>query len=437
MVTCRHCETANGLDARFCKNCGAEIEKDRIDEARAEVDRLVSEGFRLFQEGRVEEARLVAEKTTEDDPTSINALTLMGMCLEREGDLVEALKCYERIAERNPDSALDKIKVTQLRNKITAVAVGEEQSARKRAYIGAAAAFVLVAGLGAAVAGIAGLSRSGGDPVARVGTPAQIETAGPAAFPGSAATDPPNQTAPPAEAPAETGPGRADGPQPGPDDVAPLGQAVQVPRPNTVRPMGNIRPLPAPTGPIPPMIPPAPTGWGTIQTSPMGGQESPPSNPVAGQPAPRPADDVDPVIVGPGTVASGSNRPTAPAQDDGLIEINVRRGERPLGGSQPIPDPDRAESYLRSARQSFLLGEFDRAARSYEQALRAGADPATVNQRLGQVYANMNRREDAIRAYERAISSFEASLRSGTGDRARIESSLEAARQAVRNLRGQ
>lgn len=437
MVTCTQCETANGLDARFCKNCGAEIEKDRLDEAKAEVDRLVSEGFRLFQEGRVEEARLVAEKTTEDDPTSTNALTLMGMCLERDGDLVEALKCYERIAEMNPDSALDKIKVTQLRNKITAVALGEEKSARKRAFLGAAAAFILVAGLGAAVAGIAGLSRSGGDSVAQAGAPTQIETAGPAAFPSAAPTNQESQPAAPPEAPAEAAPGQPTGPQPGPDDVPPLGQAAQAPRPNTIRPMGNIRPLPAPTGQIPPMIPPAPTGWGSIQTSPIGGQEAPAPNTFAGQPSPRPSDDVDPVITGPGTVASGPSRPTTPAQDDGLIEINVRRRERPLGGSEPIPDPDRAETHLRAARQSFLLGEFDRAARSYEQALRAGADPASVNQRLGQVYANMNRREDAIRAYERAISAFEASLRSGTGDRARIEASLEAARQAVRNLRGQ
>lgn len=434
MVTCKQCETANGLDARFCKSCGAELEKERVDEARAEVDRLVSEGFRLFQEGRVEEARLVAEKTTEDDPTSTNALTLMGMCLERDGNLVEALRCYERIAEMNPDSALDKIKVTQLRNKIATMALGDERAAKRRAWVGAAAAFLLVAGLGAAVAGIAGLSRSGGDAVVRGEMPPRVDSVAPGAFPEAPSASPAPSTS--ADAAADEPAAQASAPQLGPDDVAPLGQAAQPPRNNGIRPTGNIRPLPAPTGQIPPMIPPPPTGWGSVQTSPIGGQEAAVATPFTGQPA-RPSEDVDPVMTGPGSAAPIPSRPEAPAQDDGLIEINVRRGERPQGGSEALPDPDRAETYLRAARQSFLLGEFERAARNYEQALRAGADPGSVNQRLGQVYANMNRRDDAIRAYERAIRSLEANLRNGVGDRARTEASLEAARQAVRNLRGQ
>ena len=120
MVRCPDCETPNSVDSKFCRFCGAPLpEEERID-AQMKLNELIAEGNKLFNDGRTDEALLIAESAISSSPNDTRALSLKGMCLERAGDLADALELYERVVELNPDSALDKIKVTHVRNRLAA-----------------------------------------------------------------------------------------------------------------------------------------------------------------------------------------------------------------------------------------------------------------------------------------------------------------------------
>lgn len=115
MVECNSCNRMNTLDSVFCRGCGQPLDERRIAEARSEVERATSEGYSQFNNGNIDQAMRVATSCLEWDASSTAAISLMGMCHERNRNLAEALKCYEKVLELNPSSALDKIKVDQLR----------------------------------------------------------------------------------------------------------------------------------------------------------------------------------------------------------------------------------------------------------------------------------------------------------------------------------
>jgi tetratricopeptide (TPR) repeat protein len=127
-----------------------------------------------------------------------------------------------------------------------------------------------------------------------------------------------------------------------------------------------------------------------------------------------------------------------------VIDIRVSPGQGSTGTAPPTsetpPTPEeiraRVSTLVSVAQDHFLKGEFDLAASAYEQALRAGASPGSTNQRLGQCYTKLGRKQDAIQAYERAVAAYRAQKASGTGDAELLENSAAVCEQAIKVLRG-
>lgn len=416
MVACKKCLTENSLDSLFCRHCGEAIAGDERLEAKQKHEQLISEGYRIFNEGRTAEALLVAESTLAEDSRSTSALSLKGMCHERVGELAEALAAYERVVELNPDSALDKIKVTHLRQSISGKTLAEPVSApRGKALLGAAAAVVLVVAVGVAIAS------NGSTPTRVAMTTVDPLTGTTDTFAGSELQQPAGNQAAGQETQAVTQPK----PQPSPSQQPSSGGTV-VPPPASGYRYGGTRPSVLPQvggselegaiGPRPVTLAPPKNIQLTPEPS-RGAEEGP-----------------DPKVGGPVT-GNGIDVSAKPVEEQPIIEIKVSnpRPNTP-GGSTPISDDNGAEALLKTANQQFLLGRFSQAASTYESALRAGASSGSTNQRIAQSYANLGNRDAAAAAYKRAISSYEASLSRGESPRTR--SALESCRQALKVLGG-
>ncbi len=418
MVVCKACDTPNSVDSRFCKGCGAIISDEALQEARSKLEELVAEGFKSFGAGQSDEARLIAESALASDPSCISAMSLRAMCFERDGKIAEALDLYEKILEAKPDSALDRIKVTHLRQALAGSLLEHAPADKRTAWLGAIAATVLVAAIGVAAAGF----MSGPDaraaantaPSGSGGLTPSLDRYGallPETSPNSGASSS-RQT--------ESGQQPNGGRQQQPADSP---RAIQPDRP-AIRPNGSLGPIPATTGTSPLF----PSITGEIGIRPEGGA-APNAGTQAGPPAPAktkleesPDPDVEP--------------PPGKASETGVINIKVSKPPENRGGTVEVPDGKEAESLTRAARQQFQLGKYANAAKLYEQALKAGADPGYSNQRLGFCYERLGNSESAKTAYGRAISAFEAALRSGAGNKDSLESALESCRAAQRRLQG-
>lgn len=408
MIACKHCETENSLDSTFCKSCGLEIPSEDREAIRGELQKLVTEGYALLGQNRTEEAALVAQKVLEDLPNSADALSLLGMCHERNDDLLAALQCYERVVELNPDSALDKIKVQSLRNALARHLKEDKKPNRTIALIGAAAAVIVVASIGGIIATL--VARPADATVAKLDQPVMDTGAPFAAPPGTKtnATTTPTTGNPPA----------------GQNDVPPIQSPVQNPisvpplgRPGTtLPPVGDIGtrrdPGEAPVNPLP----------GGIEVVPSGGGTPPRTNPDDPQPE--------------GGTTTSATTPQPKEDPNKGIEITIHKGQqRPVGGSEPIQDNPTGglAGLMKSAQEQYLLGQYAKAASTYEAALRAGGDAGRVNQRIGQCYERLGKTAEAIAAYSRAEAALDAAVKSG---RTSAKATLDAVRSALRNLRG-
>lgn len=425
MIVCSQCQTSNSVDSKFCKSCGGAIAEVVQQEAHAKFDELLSGGHGLLNEGRAEEALMVAEKALEEQPDSLAATSLRAMALERAGKLPEALAAYERVCELNPDSALDKIKVQHLRQSLVLVVQEDAPAARRRAMVGAVAAILLVVSAGAAVAL---LNQNGtGKPTASHST--KSDTLPISSFAegnlNAASTNPqptgstnPNVNLQPGDVPAvQDGQIQTQNPQ---NPALTPNSGGTLPRPQNwdgrQLPLAggpDYRPV-QPTGPIGQNPPP------NVQLQPDG----------TGRQDPDPRVDPDPQT---------SNRTPEKPADQGTIEIKVRDPKKPtMGGSEPIDggSANEATALMRTANQQFQLGQYDRSVRTYEAAVRAGADGATAYQRIGQANSNLGKKSEAISAYRRAIGILESAVASGRGNKARNEKALDTCRQAIKVLGG-
>ena len=422
MVSCKQCSTQNSMDSHFCKGCGGALAAEDLSNAQQKVHDLVADGYRIFNEGRTDEARLIAETTLQDEPNSSSALSLRGMCHERAGELALALECFEKVVELNPDSPLDKIKVTHLRQAITGKSLAEVPHRRGTAFATAAAAVVFVVAVGVAIA----TGGSTDDRVASKGETAVKSAFDTAAFSKQDLAPPqqqPEATNTQANNPAEQQPPVTNN-QPAPNTNTPP-PVVNRGGPSWMTPLGN-----GSNGGTLPSV-----GSGDLQ-GPIGSRPVQPNitiTPIG--PKNDQKDDPDPVMganagppIGPDTSGTKS------ADDPGIIEIKVSKPKQPIGGSQVV-EGNGAEALLKTANQQFLLGRHSQAAGTFEAALRAGAPSGSTNQRLGQCYANIGNKEMAATCYKRAISAYEASIARG-GDTSRLQSALDSCKQALKVLGG-
>lgn len=421
MVSCSKCSTPNSVDSLFCKHCGAEIATEVRSEAQQKLQDLVSEGYRIFNEGRTDEARLVAESVLAEEPSSASAISLKGMCHERQSELALALECYERVVELNPDSALDKIKVTHLRQALAGKVLATPEPRRGRAIFGALAATGLVVAIGAAIAAFS-----------------QPKNA--IAQNREATGNLDSQTLPFSPAPAGL-----PSPKPNADTAAaettraPAGDNIAATPPRTPS-AGSTIPSWGRDNSI--RLPRVEDGIGSSDQRPLA--VAPPIGPATVVRDPDPvmeAGDVDPVVEGSrgsglSRVASGGDPTPKSTERPSIIDIRLTQPAGSGNAGEPGANANGVEALLKTANQQFLLGRFPQAANTYEAALRAGANPGQVNQRLGQVYANLKRDSDAANAYRRAIASYEGALRNGSGNADSLRSAIESCKAALKNLGG-
>ncbi len=416
MIVCKHCSTKNELESKFCKSCGLELSDEDRDRARAEVDKLVADGYALLGQSRTEEAALVAEKVLEGAPDFAEALSLLGMCHERNHDVLAALSCYERVVELRPDSALDKIKVQQLRNTLTREVQETKKPNRALAFAGAAAAVILVGSIGGIVATF--VARPASASVVQTEQPQNTETAG-APFSSRELNVPKTkEQAPPSGG---TGPTTTVPPVTNDGGVPDGGSRIRIP-----------------SGPGPGVLPDASRQGGTTQIGGIDPGTQPFKPPVpeegvttvpTGGVKPPTGDDPQP------DQGPGGTQKVEPEDPMKGIEIKVHKSS-PIGnsGSQDASHTEGGlTTLLKAAREQFMLGKWASAASMYERALRAGGDPGSVNQRLGQCYSKMGKNSEAIAAYSRAESALQSAV---NGGRSSSKSALEAVRQALQNLRG-
>ena len=414
MIKCQACEAQNSLDSKFCKGCGIALPDAEIVAAHHALEAMLTEGNRLFQEKRTEEALMIAESAVEQDPSSVSALTLKGMCHERFNQVPEALECFEQVSALKPDSTLDKIKVTQLRKLLAAGPLTEKPLRRKEALYMAGSAGLLVIASGVIVAAIVSSRNQQADLMAsntKTGLPNDQAvpfdpTKGAVDNGGTGNPQPVNTT--------------SSGAQQSPTDVQ---------NPNVNRTgasgqgNGGTAPLPwVNDGGNSPLRPPV--GNGLVLRG-----DPPPVTPT-NQP---PIKEIDP---------TPTNNPPSqppkeePKQDTGIVQITVNKPGDAVKGGGTTRNSNGAQSLLKSANSEYQLQHYDRAAAMYERAVMLGADPGRTNQKIGRCYEYLGKKAEALAAYDKAISSLESSVGSGAGDTEGLKAALDATKQMAKTLRG-
>lgn len=421
MVSCKQCNSLNSLDSAFCKKCGATLDAIDIAAANDKLVAMIADGNRLFADGRTDDALMVAETAISSNPSSAAGISLKGMCLERKGLIAEALICFERVVELEPDSTLDKLKVNDLKNMLVVEKFEvNRRPDRRLAVMGAVAATVLVIAGGAIFAKATANPTSEdpklvamNEPTNQVRTFDELMPKQPVVNQNQA---PVQQTNPNIQQPQTNPNAQLDGntanrPEREPINIRPYG-GRSIPRPEEG--------LEGPVGPVKVEF-----EGGQLPSANQNSNQTPTPN---NQQTKGPDDDPE-VLKTPAN--TGQTEPTKPANDPGIIEIEVSKGNsgrtNGSGSKEPVINGNGRQALMATARSQMQSGNYSAAANTYERALRAGADAGSTNQRLGQCYTQMGRSNDAVAAYTRAASAFE---KSGNTQGA------EACRQAIKVLGG-
>ena len=134
---CHECGTANTVDSKYCKECGAKINDGYrtmmlsvqdlpVGQGEAELDkltRLLDMAFWHNEAGNRDAAITASEAALAINPNSTTAHSLLGTLYEKRGDDARAIEHFEAVLALNPDSAADAAKLDQLRRGVHVKAV--------------------------------------------------------------------------------------------------------------------------------------------------------------------------------------------------------------------------------------------------------------------------------------------------------------------------
>lgn len=467
MVECRNCQRNNTVDSTYCRGCGHPLDESDVQAAREQIEKAISEGYSQFNNGFTDAALRVATTCLEWDRFSSSALSLLGMCHERNGNLAEALKCYEKVLEQNPGSALDKIKVDQLREAISGKSSRgfSIENPRKVAMIAAAAAmsFVVLGAVGSLLLRpkpVAAVAKNDLKPIEEGGAKSIGEL-------NNGSTPPPAGSA---AANGANGANSVNGANPNAANTQQPAADPNATNPNSDNPVQS-QPVPGSQNNVPTQ------SEGDAQQNRQDLTKAKPRDDEdTNQDPPRTKIPSNPRPVVPTLVAEpdpapttriGTNTPTNPApqqqqgggskndpdptpspvsgqssgkSQDGVIEITVSKGSGPkkaIGGSEEAVSSRAQVQFLtKTATESFAAGNYSRAVKEYEAIVKAGGDSAKVRYRLGQCYENLGRKQEAIRSYNKAGEYYERQLKTAGGKDERLQNLVELCRSQAKLLGG-
>jgi hypothetical protein len=115
MLICPECDKRNPKESKYCGACGASLEGYLLQSIDPKNSVLIADGYQLLHQKRVEEAFMLAQVCLKADPYYKHAWSLLGDCHQVQGRLVDALTCYEKAADLDPDGHLDRLKIRFLR----------------------------------------------------------------------------------------------------------------------------------------------------------------------------------------------------------------------------------------------------------------------------------------------------------------------------------
>jgi tetratricopeptide (TPR) repeat protein len=412
LLVCAECAAKNTIDGAFCRQCGVPLPEEMREKMRAESEKLLIDGRQLLNDGRTDEAGLIADSVLEVDPGNASALALRGDIFERDGLFAEALETYERVMEVRPDNAMDRIRVAHLSKLVAAEEIAVVAPAsNRRGILLVAAAGVLLASVGAALY-LAGNTTQNGLPddllvKNEVATGFNnLDATMVPITPNGVDTSGTSQTQNPITGPVDANNGQGNAsyttsnPSPGyprtmqgaPTDsgMAPFQPSVKLNPWQNPTGVGGTRPDP-----------------GTTQTS------------TTEQPVPGPVDtDSEP-----------------PEEDPGVVEIRVKPGSENSNTAASNGGAMSVEQLIQKARNLYIQENYAGAAEAYEAAIRAGAGTGATYQRLAQCYEKMNRKSDAIRNYRSAVRAFDSQISRGNGSDS-VRAAKESCERAISSLGG-
>ena len=421
MISCKDCATLNSLDSAFCKKCGKPLAKEEAIDARETLDKQLDHAFELFHHGRTDEAWLNLETCLISDPENLRAISLKGMILERRHLIHEAIACYETIVEKDPNAALERMKLQTLRGQLDTEKYRSQPMDRRTALMIAVCAGLLVFSIVAAIA--YGSSR-------RETAVAQNDGVKPSYTIDSFTSQDREQAAKQAAQQQSQTSGQDDSSNANATDQSDPSQQVDTSHKVSAAPTGSALPDPTKTDaasdakPVNPFanasIKPIDTQTDQTQNATNNANIGAPTNTT-------PNTDPDPSTVTPAD--------TKPADPPPVVDIKLSN-DPGLSEADMAIDKNGIEALVRTARGQYQVGNYQAAAATYEKALSAGADPAMTNQRLAQCYERLGQTSEAKDAYGRAINAIQNQINGGKGNKDRLLAELNSSQQALKNLQG-
>jgi len=136
-VHCHDCNTANSVDSKYCKECGAKMNEGyrtmmlsvqdlptgQDEEALGRLTRLLDMAFWHNEAGNIAAAITASEAALAINPNSTTAHSLLGSLYEKNDDDAHAIEHFEAVLALNPNSAADASKLEQLRRGVHVKAV--------------------------------------------------------------------------------------------------------------------------------------------------------------------------------------------------------------------------------------------------------------------------------------------------------------------------
>lgn len=369
---CSRCGTNNVKTSKFCRECGKRLDlgipKDSPEDAAGglppdatKVQELLFQAFQNYESDNLDETVKLCYEGLRLDSLSTSGHSLLAMALEKKGDVVGAIRHYERVLSINPKSAADREKLDELRARATPAINKTTLDQHVRKYYVVVAEFMAgarpwPATIGATLLAFLILFAFWPRTSTRNTAPQVVPPAGSSAqsSPGAVAAVPPPPNA--GGTPMFIGGGQSSTPSPVAQSVsapANTGPRTSAPRANyTMPPMPNISVVPRQPGELP----------------------RAPSPPVAATPPP----------------------------DTGSIVIRRSTPE--------APPPDAVDN----ARRLQMSERYDEAIAAWKQVVASGKRVGEAQQHIATCYQRLGRNKEAIQSFQDAIRAYQQQVSSGS-----------------------